>query len=88
MKRTTLFFAMASLLWCLAAWAEEPDDYEYVPLVREGIEWTYFVSYSSTDIEPYYFHMQFYGGIRRYIVKSTLNFTKNQKCWSIIMERG
>lgn len=61
MKRFTLFFAMASLLWCLAAWAEEPDDYEYVPLVREGIEWTYFVSYSSTDIEPYYFHMQFYG---------------------------
>lgn len=45
MKRFTLFFAMASLLWCLAAWAEEPDDYEYVPLVREGIEWTYFVSY-------------------------------------------
>lgn len=61
MKRFTLFFAMASLLWCLAAWAEEPEDYEYVPLVREGIEWTYFVSYYSTDIEPYYFHMQFHG---------------------------
>ena len=61
MKRFTLFFAMVSLLWCLAAWAEEPEDYEYVPLVREGIEWTYFVSYYSTDIEPYYFHMQFYG---------------------------
>ena len=61
MKRFTLFFAMVSLLWCLAAWAEEPEDYEYVPLVREGIEWIYFVSYSSTDIEPYYLHMQFYG---------------------------
>lgn len=61
MKRFTLFFAMASLLWCLAAWAEEPDDYEYVPLVREGIEWTYFVSYSATGIEPYYLHMQMYG---------------------------
>ena len=63
MKRFTLFFAMASLLWCLAAWAEEPEDYEYVPLVREGIEWTYLASdYESegTD-EPYYFHMQMYG---------------------------
>lgn len=61
MKRFTLFFAMASLLWCLAAWAEEPEDYEYVPLVREGIEWTYAAVYNMTDDGPSYFHMQFYG---------------------------
>lgn len=61
MKRFTLFFAVASLLWCLAAWAEEPDDYEYVPLVREGIEWTYAAVYHMTDDGPSYFHMQFYG---------------------------
>lgn len=61
MKRFTLFFAMASLLWCLAAWAEEPEDYEYVPLVREGIEWTYAAVYHMTDDGPSYFHMQFYG---------------------------
>ena len=61
MKRFTLFFAVASLLWCLAAWAEEPEDYEYVPLVREGIEWTYAAVYHMTDDGPSYFHMQFYG---------------------------
>lgn len=60
MKRFTLFFAMASLLWCLAAWAEEPEDYEYVPLVREGIEWTYAAVYNMTD-GPSYFYMQFHG---------------------------
>ncbi len=61
MKRFTLFFAVASLLWCLTAWAEEPEDYEYVPLVREGIEWTYAAVYHMTDDGPSYFHMQFYG---------------------------
>ena len=58
-KRTIISIVTCVVIW-LSTHSEEPADYEYVPTVREGIEWTYNWNYNSPYKEGQYY-LQFSG---------------------------
>lgn len=58
-KRTIISIVTCVVIW-LSIHSEEPADYEYVPTVREGIEWTYNWNYNSPYKEGQYY-LQFSG---------------------------